>query len=203
VDLLPFGDAAVLLDLDSLDAVLGWSAALRESPPDGVVDVVTAARTVLLRFDRGRTTAAAVAAAVRRLAAAPVARPDAGDVEIAVSYDGPDLDEVGRLTGLGSAGVVRAHTETLWRVAFCGFVPGFGYLVGGGPRLRVPRRSEPRTRVPAGSVALADEYTGVYPRSSPGGWQLIGRTDRPTWDTDADPPALLRPGLTVRFVAVS
>lgn len=201
--LLPCGDAAVLLDLDDLDEVLGWSAALNEDVPDGVVDVVPAARTVLLRFDRQRTTAADVAAAVRRLRPLPTAGRTADSVEIPVRYDGADLDEVGRITGLGADGVAAAHAGAVWTVAFCGFMPGFGYLVADQPRLRVPRRADPRTRVPAGSVALADRYTGVYPRSSPGGWQLIGRTDRVVWDLDADPPALLRPGVRVRFVPLS
>jgi biotin-dependent carboxylase-like uncharacterized protein len=116
-----------------------------------------------------------------------------------VVYDGPDLDEVGRLTGLGAAGVVAAHTGTPWRVAFCGFAPGFGYLAGGDPRLRVPRRESPRAEVPSGAVGLAGEYSGVYPRRSPGGWQLIGRTAAGLWDLRHDSPALLRPGMTVRF----
>lgn len=199
----PYGDAAVLVDLDGLDAVLGLSAALEQQLPDGVVDVVPAARTVLLRFDRSRTTAARVASAVRSLDPRPVGSLVAGQVDIPVVYDGADLAEVGRITGLGVDGVVQAHAGATWTVAFCGFMPGFGYLVGGDPRLQVPRRADPRTRVPAGSVALADRYTGVYPRSSPGGWQLIGRTDRATWDLDADPPALLRPGVRVRFVPTS
>jgi KipI family sensor histidine kinase inhibitor len=118
-------------------------------------------------------------------------------VEIEVVYDGPDLDEVGELTGLGRAGVVEAHTATPWRVAFGGFAPGFAYLVGGDPRLEVPRRAESRTSVPAGSVGLAGEFSGVYPRSSPGGWQLIGRTDAELWNLERG--ALLTPGCTVVF----
>ena len=124
---------------------------------------------------------------------------DAGEVEIAVDYDGPDLDEVGRLTGLGARGVVDAHTGQVWTVAFVGFAPGFGYLVGEDARLHVPRRADPRTRVPAGAVALAGEFSGVYPRPSPGGWQLVGTTDVRLWDLDGEPPALLRPGVRVRF----
>ena len=116
-----------------------------------------------------------------------------------MTYDGPDLAEVARLTGLGEDEVVAAHAGTPWRVAFGGFAPGFAYLVGGDPRLQVPRRDEPRTRVPAGAVGLAGEFSGVYPRESPGGWQLIGRTDAVMWDLDRDPPALLAAGLTVRF----
>jgi KipI family sensor histidine kinase inhibitor len=118
-------------------------------------------------------------------------------VVIDVVYDGPDLEEVGRLTGLGTAGVVEAHTGTPWRVAFGGFAPGFAYLAGGDPRLDVARRAEPRTSVPAGSVGLAGEFSGVYPRASPGGWQLIGRTDAVLWDLERG--ALLQPGSSVRF----
>jgi KipI family sensor histidine kinase inhibitor len=98
--------------------------------------------------------------------------------------------------------VVAAHTQTPWRVGFAGFAPGFGYLVGGDERLRVPRRSEPRTKVPIGAVGLAGEFSGVYPRESPGGWQLIGHTSEEQaalWDVDRDPPALLTPGQWVQF----
>jgi KipI family sensor histidine kinase inhibitor len=203
VRLRAYGDAAVLVDLDGLDQVLAVSAALRENVPDGVVDVVPAARTVLVRFDRARTTAAAVAAALRSLRPRPMRRESGSpEIDVPVTYAGADLEDVARITGLGVDGVVAAHTAASWTVAFCGFVPGFGYLIGDEPRLRVPRRADPRTRVPAGSVALADQYTGVYPRSSPGGWQLIGHTDRVLWDVNVNPPALLRPGVRVRFVAV-
>jgi KipI family sensor histidine kinase inhibitor len=114
-------------------------------------------------------------------------------------YDGPDLAAVAALTGLSEREVVAAHTGMPWRVAFGGFAPGFAYLVGGDPRLQVPRRDEARTTVPAGSVGLAGEFSGVYPRASPGGWQLIGRTDLALWDLDRDPPALLSAGATVVF----
>ena len=130
------------------------------------------------------------------------AAPSFHEHEIVVRYDGPDLDEVARLTGLTHAEVVAAHTGTPWRVAFGGFAPGFAYLVDGDPRLHVPRRERPRPSVPSGSVGLAGEFSGVYPRSSPGGWQLLGTTDAVLWDVDRDPPALLGPGATVRFVDV-
>jgi KipI family sensor histidine kinase inhibitor len=136
-------------------------------------------------------------------ASAPIA--GRADFEIDVVYDGPDLDEVARLAGMTPDQVVAAHTGTPWRVGFGGFAPGFAYLVGGmgaAERLNVPRQSEPRTRVPAGSVGLAGEFSAVYPRESPGGWQLIGRmaTDAAElWDVDRDPPALLRPGMWVQF----
>ena len=99
--------------------------------------------------------------------------------------------------------ILAAHTGRLWRVGFCGFAPGFAYLVGGDERLAVPRRAEPRTKVPVGSVGLAGEFTGVYPRESPGGWQLIGRTSAVMWDVHRKDPALLTPGMWVRFQAAS
>jgi biotin-dependent carboxylase-like uncharacterized protein len=128
---------------------------------------------------------------------------DAADgplVEVGVCYDGEDLAEVARLCRLDAAEVVRAHTAAPWTVAFTGFAPGFAYLSGGDPRLDVPRRAEPRTRIPAGSVGLAGPFSGVYPRVSPGGWQLIGRTGLAMWDLARDEPALLAPGMRVRFV---
>jgi KipI family sensor histidine kinase inhibitor len=117
-----------------------------------------------------------------------------------VRYDGEDLPEVARMCGLTEREVAVRHLEATYLVAFCGFAPGFAYLTGGDPVLRVPRRADPRTRVPAGAVGLADEFTGVYPRPMPGGWQLIGRTDAVLWDLGREPPALLLPGTRVRFV---
>ncbi|WP_103383539.1 5-oxoprolinase subunit PxpB [Pseudonocardia dioxanivorans] len=200
---LPCGDAAVLFEVGTLDEAVALAAAVRAGQLPRVVDVVPAARTVLVVTEPGTDLAA-----LRRTVAglplddATTARGDAAPVEIPVVYDGPDLDEVASLTGLSPAEVVAAHTGTPWRVAFAGFAPGFAYLVGGDPRLRVPRRAEPRTSVPAGSVGLAGEFSGVYPRSTPGGWQLLGRTDATLWDIRRDPPALLGPGDRVRFVPV-
>jgi KipI family sensor histidine kinase inhibitor len=201
VKVLPFGDAALLVEVDGLPEVLALAAAVRAAPPAGLLDVVPGARTVLLVAESG-TELKTLASALKSVR--PTASSDAGGetVEIAVVYDGPDLAEVARLTGLGADEVVAAHTGTPWRVAFGGFAPGFAYLTDGDPRLRVPRRDEPRTSVPAGAVGLAGEFSGVYPRPSPGGWQLVGRTDAPLWDVERDPPALLRPGGRVRFVAV-
>lgn len=210
--LLPMGEEALLVEVADAEQVVALQAALRASVQAGqgvwaaVDDLVPAARTVLV-VTRPGTDLAEVGRAVRRAAAA--ASPDDADdgvdhvVEIAVAYDGPDLAEVARLTGLAEGEVVAAHTASTWRVAFFGFAPGFGYLVGGDPRLRVPRRSEPRSTVPAGAVALAGEFSAVYPRSSPGGWQLIGTSDTVLWDLDRTPAALLRPGCCVRFVESS
>ena len=198
--LLPCAGSGLLVELDDLDAVLALYAELVEDLPEGVVDLIPAARTLLMRIDPARTDPGRVARAVRAAQPRSGHRPDAGRLEIPVTYDGEDLAEVGRLTGLGEQGVVEAHTAQEWTVAFCGFAPGFGYLVGTDDRLTVPRRDNPRTRVPARSVALAGEFTGIYPRESPGGWQLIGHTSVQPWDLERDPPALLVPGLRVTFV---
>jgi len=197
---LPSGSTALLVELDDLDAVLALYAALTDRPPPGVVDVVPAARTVLLVTDPARTTLAAVAEAVRATTPRPGARATGDAVELPVHYDGDDLGELAGSLGMAPAELVARHTGAEWTVAFCGFAPGFGYLTQDGGGWDVPRRSTPRTRVPPGSVALAGEFSGVYPRESPGGWQLIGRTDVAVFDLDREPAALLRPGVRVRFV---
>ena len=204
MNVLPYGDRALLVEVGDTAAVVRYVDALRLREVPGVADVIPAAETVLV--------VAAPATPVASLRAALLdVHPgegeslgsDEGDVvEIPVRYDGPDLSDVAGLTGLSERGVVEAHTASEWRVAFGGFAPGFGYLVGGDPRLTVARRSSARTAVPAGAVGLAGEYTGVYPRESPGGWQLIGSTDAPMWDLHRDPPALLRPGARIRFTEV-
>lgn len=192
-------DTGVLVEVADLDQVIALGAALEAAPLPGVTDVVPAARTVLLRLSPG-TDPSGVAAAVTRIPlAADITRGAGETVTIPVHYDGEDLADIAELIGLSPREVVRAHTAATWTVAFCGFAPGFGYMVGDDPRFNVPRRGEARTRVPKGSVALAGEFTGLYPRSSPGGWQLLGRTDVVSWDLERDPPGLLRPGVRVRF----
>jgi KipI family sensor histidine kinase inhibitor len=200
VKLLPCGDAGLLVELPGLDEVLGLHAALEHDPPPGLVALVPAMRTLLVRIDLTETTLADLRSVITAREPRPPDDRDAGTVEIPVVYDGEDREEVGELTGLGSQGVVDAHTDQLWTVAFTGFAPGFGYLVGEDERLHVGRRREPRTEVPTGAVGLADRFSGVYPRGSPGGWQLIGRTELAMWDLERDPPALLTPGTQVRFV---
>jgi KipI family sensor histidine kinase inhibitor len=141
-----------------------------------------------------------VGAEVRALDWRPGARADGPLVEVPVSYDGEDLDDVASLAGISREEVARRHLAGEYVAAFCGFAPGFAYLDGLDPALRVARRDSPRTRVPAGSVAIADRFAAVYPRESPGGWQLLGRTSLSLWDVAADPPARLVPGTRVRFV---
>lgn len=193
-----YGEAALLVELADVGAVMALLASFEDDPVDGVEEVVPAARTVLLRLSL-RADAGRIAEQMRSREL-PAYQPVAGEVvTIPVTYDGADLAEVARLSGLSTADIVAAHTGSELTVAFCGFAPGFGYLVGLPEALQVPRRGEPRTAVPAGAVGLAGEFTGVYPRESPGGWQLIGRTHASLWDIERDPPALLRPGTRVRF----
>jgi KipI family sensor histidine kinase inhibitor len=194
------GVGAILVELDGLEQVIGLHGTLRRTPPAGTVDLVPAARTLLLIFDGSATTADAVMAEIRHREVDPATEPDGPLVAVPVVYDGEDLTEVARLTGMTEKEVVSRHLRPEYRAAFCGFAPGFAYLAGGDPALRVPRRNNPRTSVPAGSVGLADQFTGVYPRQMPGGWQLVGRTDALLWDLDREPPALLAPGTRVRFV---
>ncbi|MEJ7634246.1 allophanate hydrolase subunit 1 [Aeromicrobium sp.] len=191
MNLRPYGDTALLLDCESLEEARQWFSSLH-----GDVEAVLGARTVLLRGrpDDLRTLIS------RTTPADPSEEHLGAEIEIPVVYDGADLDDVARLTGLSTAEVAQAHAGSSWSVAFGGFAPGFCYLDGGDPRLHVPRRSSPRTRVPAGSVGLAGEFSGVYPRESPGGWQLIGRTHLTMWDSGRSDPALLTAGMTVRFV---
>lgn len=200
--LLDVGERAVLVELDSeLDAGR-LAAALLARPPAGVEDVVGGARTVLVTFDPRVTTAARLAPLLTVADDGPERPAPGGVVDLPTVYDGADLAAVAELTQLSVAEVVRRHTAARYTVGFIGFAPGFAYLIGGDPALRVPRRATPRPAVPAGSVALADHYTGVYPRCSPGGWQLLGRTAVALWDVDVWPPARLAPGTEVRFRAV-
>ncbi|MFH0516846.1 allophanate hydrolase subunit 1 [Streptomyces sp. M41] len=199
---LPVGDDALLVEVSSGEEARALHAELLRRRAEGslsVREIVPAARTVLLD---GLAEPARLA---RELTASdvPPAPPRSGDVvELPVRYDGPDLAEVAAHWGVSGAEAARIHADTEFSVAFCGFAPGFGYLTGLPPRYDVPRRATPRTAVPAGSVALAGPYTGVYPRSSPGGWQLIGTTDSVLWDHARVPAALLSPGTRVRFVPV-
>jgi KipI family sensor histidine kinase inhibitor len=204
--LLSCGDAAVLVEVDGTAEVLALYSAVEGERPAELVDLVPAARTLLVQVQPGTPLEP-----LRRrlLALADATEPGQGGLEsdgedlvVPTVYDGEDLDEVAKLTGLSVPEVVDAHTSTAWRVAFSGFAPGFAYLTGGDARLQVPRRSEPRTRVPAGAVGLAGEFSGVYPRESPGGWQLLGRTDLVLWDESRDPPALMTAGRLVRFERV-
>jgi len=200
VRLRPAGERGLLVEVESLELVHRLHAALRALDPPGVVELVPAYRTLLVVADPERAGALDELAARLPALELPPAGAVAGDpVEIPVRYDGQDLPEVAGLTGLDAEEVVRRHTAPEYIVAFLGFSPGFPYLVGLDPALEVPRRDTPRTSIPAGSVGLAGGQTGIYPSASPGGWQLIGRTEVTLFDPGRDPPALLAPGGRLRF----
>ncbi|MFE7840759.1 allophanate hydrolase subunit 1 [Streptomyces sp. NPDC057474] len=194
---LPVGDRALLIEVGTGEEAEALHVELLRRRATGdlsAAEIVPAARTVLLD---GLDAPSRLAERLASWDIPPVPPRTEDVVEIPVRYDGPDLPDVAAHWGVDVAEVARIHAAAEYRVAFCGFAPGFGYLTGL-PR-EVPRRATPRTAVPAGSVALAGPYTGVYPRSSPGGWQLIGTTDAVLWDTTRVPAALLAPGTRVRF----
>jgi len=196
---LPMGPTAVLLEDVGADPA-AWCVGFRALGLPGVVDVVPAAGTVLIRWDsEAALDAARSALASVRAATGGGDRTD--QIVIPVTYDGDDLESVAEAVGRPVDEVVALHSTADYSVAFCGFAPGFAYLTGLPAELRLPRHRTPRTSVPAGAVAIAAEYSAVYPRSSPGGWHLLGTTALSLFDPHRDPPALLEPGVRVRFVA--
>ncbi|PYE88076.1 5-oxoprolinase/urea amidolyase family protein [Phyllobacterium leguminum] len=199
INILPVRAGCILLELADLDATLGLLDALQANPIAGIREIVPGARTLLVEFDPGRIALAELKSAIASLSGTGRKVSDGPLVEIPVRYDGEDLADVAGLVGMSVTDVVRLHTQSEYLVAFTGFAPGFAYLAGGDPRLAVPRRKSPRTRVPAGAVGLAGEFSGVYPKAGPGGWQLIGTTHLAMFDIDRTPASLLQPGMRVRF----
>jgi KipI family sensor histidine kinase inhibitor len=187
--------------LDDLDDPAALAAGIVALGLPGVTDVVPCESTVVVRCDRR------VADEVgERLDGVSALGPGAAPAEplvVDVSYDGEDLPAVAAAIGVSVEEVIRRHADARYTVAFCGFSPGFGYLRGLDPLLHLPRRDVPRTLVPAGSVAIAAGYAAVYPRATPGGWHLLGRTTARLWDPAADPPAAMTPGRAVHFRRVA
>lgn len=195
---LPVNLDALLVELNDLDETLALFDALTAEPIAGVEEVIPAARTLLIQF---RPSAIDRQSLVNRIASRDLTERRVSEqrrVKIPVHYNGEDLDEVATLLGISRSEVIQRHTAHDYSVAFCGFAPGFAYLTGGAG-FQVPRRQTPRTRIPAGAVALAGNFSGVYPQASPGGWQIIGVTPLQMWDLTRAEPALLRPGYKVRF----
>ncbi|TKA01170.1 5-oxoprolinase subunit PxpB [Actinacidiphila oryziradicis] len=201
VKILPVGDRALLLELDGPAEVHALHVEIERRRRDGrlpaVEEVIPAARTILID---GLADPMRFAREVTDWQVPPAEVDDRGLVEVPTIYDGADLEQVARHWHMTTREVIATHASVEHRVAFCGFAPGFAYITGLPPECTVPRRANPRTAVPAGSVALAGEFTGIYPRPSPGGWQLIGRAEVSLWDPNRDPATLLSPGTRVRFV---
>jgi KipI family sensor histidine kinase inhibitor len=209
--LLPLGEEAWILTLgDRIEAglherVVALASLIAAAALPGVREIVPGYTTVTVSFDATRTDAEQLRATLERLVGetpAHLSAPSLRTVEIPVRYDGPDLDEVARRTGLSRDSVVERHASRLYRVYLLGFAPGFAYLGDLDPSLELPRRPSPRTRVPPGSVAIAGLQTAVYPLATPGGWHLIGTTSLRLFDPTHDPPARLRVGDQVRFSPV-
>jgi len=210
IRVLPYGRQALLVELADAAAVTRFHRALKLRRPAGVVELVPAARTVLVRFDRTLIASDALHYLLLAVGADDRTAPDdvptasasdpAAPIEIPVRYDGADLAAVADEAGMSVEQVIARHLHPLYTCAFCGFAPGFSYLIGMDPALHVARLDQPRTRVPAGSVAIAGQFTAVYPGASPGGWRLLGATDAPMWDADRTRPALVPPGTRVRFM---
>lgn len=200
---LPVSLNAILVELADLEQTLALLTSLQREPLAGIEELVPAARTILVRF---RPAIVGIPALVREISGRDLsARAERGTtlVEIPVHYDGEDLPEVAQILGISVEEVIARHTGVEYSVAFTGFAPGFAYLSGGHASFNVPRRTTPRTRIPAGAVGLAGTFSGVYPQASPGGWQIIGITPEAMWDLGRQQPALLQPGNRVRFVDIA
>ncbi|WP_258934067.1 carboxyltransferase domain-containing protein [Nesterenkonia pannonica] len=195
------GTRALLLEFDALETVLAAHQQLSRHPLHGQEELVAAARTVMIRF----SSPAALTAGRAELERTPLPerqRSEAREVTIDVVYDGEDLPALAEQLSMSVEQLIEWHTSRTWTAAFGGFAPGFAYCVPDSRSMQVPRRRSPRTAVPAGSVTLAGEFSAIYPRRSPGGWQLIGRTGAAMWDLEQESPALVRPGDTVSYRAV-
>ncbi len=203
----PFGDAAVLIELEQRvdERIVAQARAIADAwEGAGLGTAVPAYASVLARFDPLTLSPDEALARARSLAGVIRETPgsDAGRVlEVPTSYDGPDLDEVASLSGLSRNELIVAHSSREYRAFFLGFMPGFAYCGALDPRIRAPRLASPRARVPAGSVAVADGQTAIYPHDSPGGWRLIGRTGLALFDPAREPPSLIQAGDRLRFVA--
>lgn len=202
---LPASDTALMVELDGLAQTMALYRIVREQPITGVEELVPAARTLLVHYRPAAVTLQTLMSALRQRASSATAAMQHRDmatgrvVEVPVRYIGEDLPEVAEMLGISVQEVIARHTERPYLAAFAGFAPGFVYLAEGHPSFQIPRRKSPRTRVPAGSVALAGDFSAVYPSDSPGGWQLIGVTDIPMWDLDRAEPAYIQPGFRVQF----
>lgn len=199
LQLRPAGARGILVQLPG-NATARKLAARARDAIGGLEEVVAGHETVLLVWEPGRTPPTDLAARLQALLDGPALPESDRELTIAVRYDGPDLSDVAAQTGLSAEEVVRRHLAAQYTVGFVGFAPGFAYLLGGDPLLRPSRRPSPRLRVPAGSLAIAGEYTALYPAASPGGWQLIGMSDAELFRLDREPPAPLTAGTRVRFV---
>ena len=207
------GESAILLEFSDVmspvvnNRVRALDSRMREVSLAGVIEWIPAYISLMVKYDPRSVQFEAVKLWINNCLDSSFADTELEErcIEIPVRYggeDGPDLEYLAAFLNLSQADVVFRHTQSEYRVAMMGFTPGFAYLTGLDPSLSTPRRETPRIHVPVGSVGIAGTQTGVYPLDSPGGWQLIGRTDKTLFNPDHDFPFLLSPGDIVRFTAV-
>ncbi|HEX5339560.1 MAG TPA: allophanate hydrolase subunit 1 [Gammaproteobacteria bacterium] len=199
MNIRPVGDSALLVELPDFQAAHALRHALCESPSPGILEMVPGFNTLLIGIDPLKLDAEQLVADIQALSTGFLFTPRSAEHEIGVHYDGIDLETVAQETGFMVAEIIRRHSEPVYTVAFIGFAPGFPYLLGLDPSLRVARLGTPRIQVPAGAVAIADQFTGIYPQPTPGGWRLLGATDTRLFDATRAPPSRLAPGDKVRF----
>ncbi|HHL0119536.1 TPA: 5-oxoprolinase subunit PxpB [Klebsiella variicola subsp. variicola] len=195
---LPVSLDAFLVETSTQEEMLALLDKMQSETPVGIEEIVPAARTLLIRYRPYIVDAQTLVNTISRYTFNYLVHAAGRVIDIPVCYNGEDLSEVAHILGISTAEVIRQHTQTEFTVAFTGFAPGFAYL-SGNRNLVVPRKTSPRLWIPAGAVGLAGEFSGIYPKSSPGGWQLIGKTEKAMWDPNRTVPALLQPGMRVHF----
>jgi KipI family sensor histidine kinase inhibitor len=201
---LPVNTDCFLIELDSLEETLALYNQLHSMKFKGIKDLIPAAKTILVFFNELETNFTTLMACIQSLKANSSYELHTQEVIIPIRYTGEDLIQVAELQGLSVAEVIQKHQQSVWNVAFIGFAPGFAYLTSPDrPFTDIPRLSVPRKKIPSGSLGLAGQYSGIYPKDSPGGWQLIGTTNEKMWDLQRQNPALLLPGMTVHFEDVT
>ncbi|HET7396453.1 MAG TPA: allophanate hydrolase subunit 1 [Gammaproteobacteria bacterium] len=196
------GDSALLVELPDFKVAQALRHEICASAWQGILELVPGYNSLLIETDPLKLDVERLATRIQKFATGSLFLPVPNEHEFAVRYDGPDLQAVAEVTGLTIAEVIGRHSASTYTVAFLGFAPGFPYLVGLDPALQVARLKTPRTRVPAGAVAIADQFAGIYPQATPGGWRLLGSTAAKLFDASRDTPALLAPGDRVRFRAM-
>ena len=193
-----------LIELSSLEETLALYSKLQNLHLNGIKDLIPAAKTILICFNEIKTDFKTLSVLIGTLKLDSGFDRNTQEVIIPIRYDGEDLAQVAELQGLSIADLILKHHQSTWDVAFIGFAPGFAYMSSlDQPFTDIPRLKTPRKKIPSGSLGLAGQYSGIYPKDSPGGWQLIGTTSEKMWDLQRQNPALLRPGMRVHFEDVT
>ncbi|AOM42084.1 5-oxoprolinase/urea amidolyase family protein [Xenorhabdus hominickii] len=196
---LPVNCNTIMVELSGLAETLALLDSLNMSPILGIEEIIPAAKTLMIRFRPTKISTRQLVAEISSRDLQERGYAMGKRIEIPVHYNGDDLALVAEILGCTVQEVIHQHTENEYTVAFTGFAPGFAYMASNASQWNIPRREIPRTRIPAGAVALAGEFSSIYPQASPGGWQIIGMTTERMWDLSRSSPALLQPGYRVNF----